>query len=331
MWFRVDDDLHSHPKTLAAGNAAMGAWVRIGSWCGKHGTGGSIPMSVARSLVGSSKALHTLVQVGLLNVDGENYQLHDWEEYNATAEEAQALKIARSEAGKAGARARWSDGKQHGKPHGKSHGKTIATAMAKRCPDPDPDPDLEQTHTSTSSPSEAPKAPSREPADVRAVFDVWRENTGHSRAKLDSNRAKRIKARLREGHTVDDLCDAIRGRKHDDWLMGLGKSTRVYDDVSTLLRDTEQVERLAALHRDGPAQKGDHTIGQPGFAQNTPRHLNPATMTTDERIAWEAARAARREADNEAYRARHPEGVGALAELEAHARQLEREREKRHG
>lgn len=31
-WFKVDDHLAFHRKTLAAGNEAMGLWVRAGSW-----------------------------------------------------------------------------------------------------------------------------------------------------------------------------------------------------------------------------------------------------------------------------------------------------------
>ena len=31
-WFRVDDTLAMHPKVYAAGNAAMGLWVRAGAW-----------------------------------------------------------------------------------------------------------------------------------------------------------------------------------------------------------------------------------------------------------------------------------------------------------
>lgn len=27
-WFRVDDDFALHPKAIAAGNAALGLWVR---------------------------------------------------------------------------------------------------------------------------------------------------------------------------------------------------------------------------------------------------------------------------------------------------------------
>ena len=33
MPFFVDDEVHAHPKFDRAGNAAIGAWVRMGSWC----------------------------------------------------------------------------------------------------------------------------------------------------------------------------------------------------------------------------------------------------------------------------------------------------------
>lgn len=241
MWFKVDDGLHDHPKTLEAGNAALGAWVRLGSWCAKHGTGGWLPRSTAMSICRSRRALATLIAVRMIDDHGSRLKLHDWDDYNPTAEEAKRRKLARSRAGAAGARARWSahagDGKSHGKPHSKP--------MRERCPVPVPVPvPIDQVSDPTD-----PRAVS---ADVRQVFDAWRSDTGHSRAKLDGKRARRIRARLAEGYSATDLTDAIRGRRGDPFLMGRNDACRTYDAISTLLRDAEQVERLMDLARNGP-------------------------------------------------------------------------------
>jgi hypothetical protein len=101
---------------------------------------------------------------------------------------------------------------------------------------------LPDVATSPTEPAEPPIA-----QQVREVFEHWRDDTGHARAKLDNKRKARIRARLREDFTAADLKVAITNRKHDPWLMGENPARRVYDALSTLLRDAEQVERLRDL------------------------------------------------------------------------------------
>jgi hypothetical protein len=79
VWFKVDDGLADHPKVLQAGNAAMGLWVRAGSWSSRHLTDGFIPDSVAL-LLGTRKQAAALVACGLwTNCDG-GFQFHQWSE-----------------------------------------------------------------------------------------------------------------------------------------------------------------------------------------------------------------------------------------------------------
>ncbi|MFJ8043846.1 hypothetical protein ACIRBX_25420 [Kitasatospora sp. NPDC096147] len=49
-WFAVGDSTDDHRKTLAAGNAAMGLWVRCGAYASAHLTDGVIPGPVAAKL-----------------------------------------------------------------------------------------------------------------------------------------------------------------------------------------------------------------------------------------------------------------------------------------
>lgn len=67
--------------------------------------------------------------------------------------------------------------------------------------------------------------------------------------KLDDARRKRVKARLADGFTVDQLKRAIDGALRDDWIMGRreGSPKGGYRDVKTVLRDVAQVERLIEL------------------------------------------------------------------------------------
>jgi hypothetical protein len=77
-WFKVDDSLATHHKVVAAGNSAMGLWVRAGSWCAQQLTDGFIPASTV-GILGTATQARRLVTVGLwIKVDG-GYRFHEWD------------------------------------------------------------------------------------------------------------------------------------------------------------------------------------------------------------------------------------------------------------
>lgn len=87
-WFKVDDTLAFHPKVLAAGNAAMGLWVRAGSWSAQQLKDGFVPDSVVATLDGKTAA-KKLEEVGLWHrVDG-GWQFHGWQERQPTREQVE--------------------------------------------------------------------------------------------------------------------------------------------------------------------------------------------------------------------------------------------------
>lgn len=104
---------------------------------------------------------------------------------------------------------------------------------------------------------------------VRLVFSHWQAEHHHPNSKLDDKRRKRIKARLAEGFTADDLCRAISGAKGDSWLMGKNPSKKLYDGIDTLLRDAAQVERLRDLAGDEHAM----AVAQGQYSATTARNL----------------------------------------------------------
>lgn len=120
-----------------------------------------------------------------------------------------------------------------------------------------PDPDL----------SSSPATPSVDslPA-VRVVFGEWQRTHGHPQAKLDAKRTALIRRALKL-HTAEQLGQAIRGALKDDWIMGRDlKSTKKYDGIETLLRDTAQIERLIDLETGkaklnaAPSKRRDRTV-----------------------------------------------------------------------
>jgi hypothetical protein len=98
-WFKVDDGFHCHPKILTAGNEAIGLWVRCGSYCSQHMTGGRVPRAIAL-MYGDMTLVNDLVKVGLFEPLEDDWLLHDFHDYNPTREQAQqerALKTARQQ------------------------------------------------------------------------------------------------------------------------------------------------------------------------------------------------------------------------------------------
>lgn len=92
-WFKVDDGFHSHPKTLVAGNEAIGLWVRCGSYCSQHLTEGRVPRAIAL-MYGDMGLIDTLVKVGLFIPAGDDWLLHDFGDYNPTREQVMAERKA---------------------------------------------------------------------------------------------------------------------------------------------------------------------------------------------------------------------------------------------
>lgn len=107
-WFKVSDDLHSHPKAMAAGSAAMGLWVIAGSWSSANSKGGFVPDYVLTRLAPDAQQLaRKLVTVGLWRRVRAGYQFHQWNERNPTAADAKALASARSDSARYGNHQKW--------------------------------------------------------------------------------------------------------------------------------------------------------------------------------------------------------------------------------
>lgn len=78
-WFKVDDTLATHAKVVRAGNAAMGLWVRSGSWSASQLTDGFVPSDMIGVLGGKPADARRLVEVGLWHNAEGGYRFHEWE------------------------------------------------------------------------------------------------------------------------------------------------------------------------------------------------------------------------------------------------------------
>lgn len=121
-WFKIDDKAHSHPKFMRAGNAALGLWLRCGSYSAQHLTEGIVPGVVAE-MYGTAPQAAKLVKTGLWHGHGHgcdrcpqpnpgDYAIHDFFEggrnvtkaqyeanKNAAADRAAKSRAARKAAG----------------------------------------------------------------------------------------------------------------------------------------------------------------------------------------------------------------------------------------
>lgn len=153
-WFKVDDQLHTHPKWLAASPAAKALWVTAGSWCATHLTDGLVPRHVLPILGGSPRVAAELVDVQLWHVEGDGWRFHAWLEFQPSAEQVEADRAAARERQK---RAR-DKARESQRSHGVTDGEVTGVVTV---PPTRPDP----TGETPPSPPRSRKRRSRKPAE----------------------------------------------------------------------------------------------------------------------------------------------------------------------
>lgn len=131
-WARLEDDFHSHPKVEAAGNSAVGLFVRAICYCAHYHTGGFVPASKAREF-GSRADIQNLIDADLwapvrkgdvfevtlrrdtggrplpdatVVMPRDGYFIDEFLHFHPTKEEARERRARRAEAGSRGGTAR---------------------------------------------------------------------------------------------------------------------------------------------------------------------------------------------------------------------------------
>lgn len=88
-WVRLADDFYDHPKLLAAGPTAGWLWVCGLAYCNRYLTDGFLPSAAVTRLAdieNPHRLAARLVDIGLWeSVDG-GYRVHDYRDYQPTAE-----------------------------------------------------------------------------------------------------------------------------------------------------------------------------------------------------------------------------------------------------
>jgi len=86
-WFRLAGTFSDHPKVIAAGNAAVGAWVRLACWSAEHETDGFVPQEIARRFASRRELARLVVSPRasvrpLLETADDGYLLRDFLTFN---------------------------------------------------------------------------------------------------------------------------------------------------------------------------------------------------------------------------------------------------------
>lgn len=202
VWFKVDDTLAFHQKTLRAGNAAMGMWVRAGSECASQLTDGFVSNELVAALGGHALAGRLVVARLWVKVDG-GYQFHEWSEEGRQPTRAQ-VEEERKQAQLR--KARWKERKQNagqngdgtrsgtesGTPSDRSSEHVENSAHARAATRPDPTrPDHEE----------------QQPQTIDRFDEFWAAYPKHV-AKQAARR--RWDTRLREGVDPQAIIDGAR-------------------------------------------------------------------------------------------------------------------------
>ncbi len=85
-WFKVDDKLYAHPKTLGISLSALGLWVKCGSYCADMLTDGFVPDNFVKLVRNSLRLAQELVNSGLWERTEGGYRFHDWDKYQPSKE-----------------------------------------------------------------------------------------------------------------------------------------------------------------------------------------------------------------------------------------------------
>lgn len=83
---------------------------------------------------------------------------------------------------------------------------------------------------------------SSEEDPVKEIFGFWQVELGHQDKRYTPGRKEKIKARLSDGFTVEQLKNVIRYVKTNSFLRGQNPRNKAYDDFENIFRKTERVE-----------------------------------------------------------------------------------------
>lgn len=217
-----------------------GAYIRLLAFCWREG---SIPKAIgalSRLCKGASTTVLTTVLKRFKPTDNGERLVHP--RLDAERKKQQDWREKSAQGGRASAHKR----KKPKEPRAEQGGSTKAQPTASTKGQAASLNTSSSSASSSSSSTTVDKPKDTSLADARTVFDFWRSHLDHPNARFDNKRERYIRARLKEGFSVDDLQRAIRGCKASPYHMGQNDSHTIFDRIDLIFRDTEHVELFIA-------------------------------------------------------------------------------------
>lgn len=274
-WLRIEGKAPQHPKIAPLSDAAFRLHFTALCWCVEHLTDGDVPARIPATLPSAPRGkrlasvLAELAGAGLWKASDSGWTIHDFLDWNPSAEQERAKRAARAAAGAVGgiAKAKQTAGKSLAiaSPTAEQPQKNV---LAKLCPDSDSDSGEKR---SPPTPSEANRPKPADPMaatwgairpDVLRVHDRYREAFGLANHKLrnaaDVNAITIADAIDAHGEAACLLvlkyarADGMVSGKQDDKGLKHEKITYVLgnpDTFARILRNAEQSEGRDANRR----------------------------------------------------------------------------------
>jgi len=152
VWAKFDDETHTNRKLARLSDAAFRLWSHSITFSAKHGTDGMISEAdvplvwPSASPSKRAKAVAELVENGSWDRKPGGWEIHDFLDYQPTAQEAASMREDRSDSGSLGAHRRWHESRGVTKPgcpyctsHSKRHNDRDGGQIAVPGPVPEPE------------------------------------------------------------------------------------------------------------------------------------------------------------------------------------------------
>lgn len=101
-WAKLHNDLWSSRKWMSISLAAQGLWTTAVAYSNTMRTYGKLEGHLLPLFRGTPELAAELVDAGLWDVDGDGWQIHDWDDHQTSREHAESVSAKRAAAGRKG-------------------------------------------------------------------------------------------------------------------------------------------------------------------------------------------------------------------------------------
>lgn len=161
-WAKLDDGMPTHPKVIAAGAAAFALDVAAICYSNKHLTDGFIAThalaAVLPGLPSPKRHAAKLVEVGRWDQVDDGWIIHDYHDFQPSADHQREVSKKRAEAGRRGGRRSGSNQRAEQEATSEANDKQSASKLLKPVP-ARPVPTPEEDHSASAKPTRRPRKP----------------------------------------------------------------------------------------------------------------------------------------------------------------------------